>query len=80
MAAGQLYCKSRDILLFITCHHMMRPVILPYNLPGSHTCATHAKNLSSAIYQPEAVAKQLSKVSGDIWTTTNSLQVSRLRS
>jgi hypothetical protein len=41
---------------------------------------THAKNLSSAIYQQDAVAKQLSKVSGDIWTTTNSQQVSRLRS
>ena len=39
-------------------------------IKGSHTCAMHTKNLSSAIYQQEAVAKQLSKVSGDIWTTT----------
>ena len=49
-------------------------------IKGSHTCAMHTKNLSSAIYQQEAVAKQLSKVSGDIWTTTNSQQVSRIRS
>lgn len=49
-------------------------------IKGSHTCAMHTKNLSSAIYQQEAVAKQLSKVSGDIWTETNSQQVSRLRS
>jgi hypothetical protein len=49
-------------------------------IKGSHTCAMHTKNLSSAIYQQEAVAKQLSKVSGDIWTKTNSEQVSRLRS
>ena len=33
-------------------------------IKGSHTCAMHTKNLSSAIYQQEAVAKQLSKVSG----------------
>jgi len=51
-------------------------------IKGSHTCAMHTKNLSSAIYQQEAVTKQLSKVSADIWTTvaTNSQQVSRIRS
>src|ERR1700742_355355 len=38
--------KSRDILTFITCLHMMRPVILPYNLSLlDHLMFLHAHSI-----------------------------------